>query len=64
MAWLVSLLQRLRSLGNRRDLDRDLEEELGAHLALKQAYFEKEGLSPEEAFRRARLAVQRGFPAR
>jgi len=38
-------------------LDRDLEDELGAHLAFKQAHFEEEGLSPKEAGRRARLAV-------
>lgn len=57
MTWLVSFFQRFRSLRNRRQLDRDLEDELGAHLALKQAYFEKEGLSPNEAVRRARLAV-------
>jgi len=57
MEWLVSLFQRLRSLGYRRQLDRDLEDELGAHLALKQAHFEQQGLSPEEAGRRARLVV-------
>ncbi|HTA71129.1 MAG TPA: ADOP family duplicated permease [Bryobacteraceae bacterium] len=57
MTWLVSLFQRFQSLRNRRQLDRDLEDELGAHLAFKQSYFEKEGLSPEEAVRRARLAV-------
>jgi putative ABC transport system permease protein len=57
MVWLVSFFQRLRSLRNRRQLDRDLEDELCAHLAFKQAHFEKEGLSPKEAGRRARLAV-------
>ena len=57
MTWLVSFFQRLRSFRNRRQLDRDLEDELGAHLALKQAHFEEEGLPPKEAGRRARLAV-------
>jgi putative ABC transport system permease protein len=57
MSWLVSFIQRLRSLGSRRQLDRDLEDELAAHLALKQAHLENEGLTADQASRQARLAL-------
>lgn len=51
MGWL----QRLRV--RRRRLDRDLEDELAAHLAMKQAALEREGVPEGEAARQARLAM-------
>jgi hypothetical protein len=57
MEWLVRVFRRLRSITNGREMERDLEDELAAHIALKQAHFEEQGLSPEESSQRARLAL-------
>jgi predicted permease len=51
------MIERLRKLFRRRELDQDLADELESHLALKQLYFERQGLAPEEAARRARLSL-------
>lgn len=58
---LRDFLTRLRAIGRRRQLSADLDDELAAHLALKQQRLESEGMSPEEAARQARLAL--GNPA-
>ena len=52
------MFQRFRS---RKQLDRDLQDELAAHLALKQQRLEQQGMRPEDAQREARLAL--GNPA-
>lgn len=57
MPFLHRLIARLRSIRRRAQLDRDLEEELQGHLALKQRYYEAQGMPREEAARRARLAL-------
>ncbi|MBI4908668.1 MAG: hypothetical protein HY820_33925 [Acidobacteria bacterium] len=51
------MLRKLRGLINRGRLDADLKDELEAHLALKQARLEAEGLSAAEARRQAVLAM-------
>ncbi len=55
--WMTSLLTRLRQLGQRSQLDQDLEDELAAHLALKQRALELEGKPAIEAAREARIAL-------
>ena len=57
MPVIPSLITRLRSIRRRAQLNRDLEDELRAHLALKQRYYEAQGLPEEEAARRAHLAL-------
>ncbi|MCX6599856.1 MAG: ADOP family duplicated permease [Acidobacteria bacterium] len=56
-AWWNSLLSRLRRLGRRAQLDQDLEDELAAHLALKQQALQASGRSIDEAAREARVAL-------
>ncbi|MCX6613359.1 MAG: ADOP family duplicated permease [Acidobacteria bacterium] len=51
------MLKRLRKLFDRSQLDQDLNDELESHLALKQLYFERQGLAPAEAARQARLSL-------
>ena len=47
---------RLRALLRGRDLDREMADEIAAHLACERAMLERQGLSPDEARRQARLA--------
>ena len=60
------LLKRLLALLQRRRYDRELENELAAHLELAERDAILEGMSPSEAARRARLRfgdierIQRG----
>ncbi len=51
------MLKQLGKLLYRKQLDQDLKDELESHLALKQLYFERQGLAPAEAARQARLAL-------
>src|SRR5215475_12039557 len=74
MDWFRTLLSRLVALFRRRNLDRDLDDELAAHLELAIAENVRSGMRPEEARTAARRAfggvtqtreayrVQRGFP--
>lgn len=50
------LRYRLRALTRRAALDRELADEIDAHLAREAEAFERRGLPPEEARRQARLA--------
>jgi putative ABC transport system permease protein len=50
------LRYRLRALVRGADLDREIQDEIDAHLARETAVLERRGLSPEEARREARLA--------
>jgi len=51
---LPSVLRRLRALAGRRRLERDLDDELAFHLAMRAADARREGLSPADAERDAR----------
>jgi predicted permease len=74
MDWLRTLLSRLVALFRRRNLDADLDDELGTHLELAIAENMRSGMCPEEARTAALRAfggvsqvredyrVQRGFP--
>ena len=55
--WLRILRSRIRALLKRRDLDRELQEELQFHLREKQSAMEASGVGTEEA----RSAVERRF---
>src|SRR5687768_10868114 len=57
MRLLGEFLKRLRALLLRRRLERDLDEELAFHLAMREAEHVQEGLAPDEA----RLAARRQF---
>ena len=60
--WLNALWFRIRSLGRRRRLEQDLDDELQFHLAMSQQKLVDQGMPPEEAryaARRARLNPQR-----
>jgi predicted permease len=57
MSWITSVWLRGRALIARRQLDRDLEDELAAHLAMKQERLEREGTDPTAAALQARLAL-------
>ena len=46
--WII-FRQRLRALAKRRQLDRDLEDEIAFHLAMKQQKLRAEGMSPGDA---------------
>lgn len=50
------LLQRIRGLVSGRRLDRDLDEDVRAHLELLAADYERQGLTPEQARQAARRA--------
>src|SRR5580704_3694016 len=52
--FLTDLWLRIKALALRRKLDRDLEDELDFHLAMRQQKFERAGLSPSEASEAAR----------
>jgi predicted permease len=55
--WLISLWQRIEALFKRRQLDRDLEDELRFHLAMREGKLRAAGLDAEEA----RYASRRRF---
>lgn len=52
--FLVNLLLRVKVLVRRRQLDRDLEEEMSFHLALREASYKASGAAPSEAQTAAR----------
>ncbi|MFL6465464.1 MAG: permease prefix domain 1-containing protein, partial [Bryobacteraceae bacterium] len=54
---LADLWFRLRSFLRRKDLERELEEELRHHLEQQAAKHVRCGLAPEEAYRRARIEL-------
>lgn len=54
--WLSDLRYRLRALFRRGAVERELEDELRFHLEREAEKLVRAGLSPEEAYRRARLA--------
>jgi len=55
--WLISLWRRVKALLKRRQLDRDLEDEMRFHLAMREEKMRAAGLDPEEA----RYASRRRF---
>ena len=56
MSALRGLLVRLRSIVRPEAADGELDEEIRFHLEMEAAQYEREGLSPDEARRRARIA--------
>ncbi len=50
------LRYRVRALFRRADLDRELDLEIGAHLEREASLYERQGMTPAEARRQARLA--------
>jgi predicted permease len=54
MEWLTSVWLRIKALRNRRQLERDLADELRFHREMRQASYRAEGLEPEEAHDAAR----------
>ena len=54
---LTDLKLRLRSLFKRDDVERELDDELMFHLQQLTASFERQGMAPDEAARRARVAL-------
>ncbi|HET9400385.1 MAG TPA: permease prefix domain 1-containing protein, partial [Candidatus Acidoferrales bacterium] len=58
MRWLLTIPLRLRSLFRSSQADRELDDELRDHLALKTADYVANGVPPAEARRRARLDLQ------
>jgi len=59
MAGPAELWRRLSFLWNRRQIDRDLEEEIRIHVDMKAGTAVEDGAPPEEACRAARLAIRR-----
>src|SRR5690349_16735723 len=57
MQWLTAIRLRLKAIGRRRQLDRDLEDELRFHLAMREAAYRDAGLSADDA----RDATRRRF---
>src|SRR3989441_10983494 len=55
--WIHGLRLRLKALFHRRQLDRDVEDELTFHLAKREEKYRAEGIGPEEA----RYAARRQF---
>lgn len=55
MRWLNDLRFRLGAILSRGDMQRDLDEEFAFHIEMEAKKLEAEGLSPEEAHRRARV---------
>lgn len=49
MEWLTSIWLRLKALAKRRQLDRDLSDELQFHREMREASYRAEGLEPEQA---------------
>ena len=56
MGTLRGLLVRIRAVARGQRADRDLDEEIRFHLDMEAAQYERLGLSPDEARRRARVA--------
>ena len=56
MLRILSFIKRLRNVRDRTRQNDDLEDEMQAHLALKQRALESQGLPADEAYRRARLS--------
>ena len=59
MSGLKHFLARLRSLGRRAGLDRDLQEQIDSHLEEAVEEWQRQGLSPADARRAALLAAAR-----
>jgi predicted permease len=55
--WLHKTLLRLKAVFQRNKLDRDLEEEVAFHLAMREGKIRRDGITPEEA----RYAARRQF---
>ena len=55
-AWLAGLRTRVRALVRRRDVERELAEEIGFHLEMETEANLRRGLSPAEARRLAGVA--------
>jgi predicted permease len=55
--WIRAIWRRVRTLLKRRQLDRDLREELSFHLAMRQEKYQAAGIAPEDA----RAAARRRF---
>jgi predicted permease len=55
--WITEIRCRVRALLKRRQLDRDLREELSFHLAMRQEKYQVAGMAPEEAH----IAARRRF---
>ncbi len=54
---LSDLVYRLRTLFNRREMDAEVDEELRAHLERETEKYRRAGFAPNEAMRRAHLAL-------
>ena len=54
MEWLTSVWLRVRALAKRRQLDKDLVDELQFHREMREASYRAQGLEPEEAHYAAR----------
>lgn len=54
---LSDLLYRLRALFRRREMDAEVDEELGDHLEREAEKYRRAGFAPNEAIRRARVAL-------
>ena len=54
--WWNDLLYRLRALVRRRDVERELADELRLHIEREAEKYERQGVLPAEAMRRAHLA--------
>jgi putative ABC transport system permease protein len=52
--WVTTIWLRARAILKRRQLDRDLREELSFHLAMRQEKYQTLGMSPEDAYTAAR----------
>ena len=52
--WLTPIRLRLKALVKRRQLDRDLQDELTFHLAMREQKYLRAGLQPVEAHTQAR----------
>jgi putative ABC transport system permease protein len=56
MTWLRQLAFRLRPFIARAELDADLDREIRFHVEMEEAQYVRDGMTPEEAHRRARIA--------
>lgn len=55
MSWITATRLRLKAVFRRRQLDRDLEDELSFHLAMREQDYRRQGRDRAEARRQARL---------
>jgi hypothetical protein len=53
-AWLTAFYLRIKALFRRRQLDRDLDDELQFHLAMREENLAGAGVTPDEAYYAAR----------